>query len=229
MSRELFEKELKSLHNDLLRLGSTVESAVQQSIQALKDQDLDLARMIIENDKHIDEMELKIEEKCLRIIAEQKPLRSDLRTIGAILKTLNDLERMGDYATNIADRTCWIGHTPHLKPLVDIPRMGELAEDMMRKSLEAFVSRNTELAYQVYESDKSVDQLYTDLFQELVDFITKETDAKNSDQAIQLLFVARYLERIADHATNICENVIYMVTGERIKNKQTKGLRSYNK
>lgn len=200
-------------------MGSMVEAAIHQSIRSLRDQDLELARAVIDSDDRLDDLEMKIEEDCLHLIALQQPLASDLRVISTILKTVTDLERMADYATNIAERTLWIGSRPLIKPLIDIPRMAETAQRMVRESLDAFVKRDVELAIKVCLDDEPVDELYAQLFDELMGFVEKGGEGHVAAQAMQLLFAARYLERIADHATNVGERVIYMVTGRRVSHQ----------
>lgn len=210
------------MQQEILKMGSLVEEAIHRSIKGLKHQDLALAQSVIVGDDRIDELEVAIEEKCMRVIALQHPVAGDLRTVGAVLKTITDIERIGDQATNIAEITLRIGNQPLIKPLVDIPRMSDMAEKMVRQSLDAFVNRDVELAKQVCYADDPIDELYAFLFDELMGFVLEGDDMRRATQAINLLFVARYVERIADHATNIAERVIYMVTGERVPH-QMKG------
>lgn len=180
------------------------------------EQDLSLAESVIEGDKAIDDLERGIETDCIRILALRHPLASDLRTVTTALKVITDLERMGDHATDIALITVRIGVNPLIKPLVDIPRMSTLARQMVHESLDAFVRRDVALAEKVCGDDDPVDKLYSELHDELLGFIVQGDSAVRAEQALNLLFVARYLERIADHATNIAERVIYLVTGERV-------------
>lgn len=223
MTRQGFHREIEDLQQEILRMGSMVEDAIHRAITSLKTQDLDLAAAIIDGDDKIDAMEQDIEEKCLKLIALQQPLAKDLRTISTILKTVTDLERIGDQANNIAEITLRIGHEPLIKPLIDIPRMAEMSQRMVKESLDAFVNQDVDLARKVCRDDEPVDQLYSDLFDELMGFILEGGDVHRATQAINLLFVARYLERVADHATNIGERVIYMVTGERVAHQLKKG------
>lgn len=222
MARKKFHEQLNELQMEMLRMGSMVEKAISQSIHSLRLQDLRTAQSVLDKDDEIDALEEKIEEECFHLIMLQQPLARDLRTVGAILKTLTDLERLGDYANNIAEITLRIGTQPLIKPLVDIPKMAEKAEDMVQRSLDAFVERDVEAAKEVCRQDDEVDQMYTDLFDELEGLVSQGGDNRRVNQAIHLLFVARYLERIADHATNISERAIYMVTGERVSH-QLKG------
>lgn len=226
MSREAYQRELKSLQEDLLTMGSLVERNIRGAVESLRTQDVNKANEIIEQDDVVDEMEISMEENCMRLIALQQPLAGDLRTIGAVLKITTDLERIADQATNIAEVTLRISSQPLIKPLIDIPRMGELAMAMVRDALNAFVKRDLDLAQEVKEADDPVDELYADLLEELRNFILDSGDRARSEQALYLLFVARYLERIADHATNIAERVAYMITGERYDHSR-KGRRPF--
>ena len=180
------------------------------------------ARNILAQDDSIDEMEKELEERCVKLIALQQPLASDLRTIHTILKVVTDLERIGDQAINIAELTLRLAGQPLIKPLVDIPTMAEMAGEMLHQALRSFVDRDTALAREVCLADDAVDQLYSRLYDELIELALSAGDRGRSTQAINLLFAARYLERIADHATNIAERVIYMVEGRRVPH-QLKG------
>lgn len=222
MPREHFHQELKKLQLDILKMGSMVEKAISSSIHSLKVQDLHEAQVVLDKDDEIDDLEEQIEEACFRLIMLQQPLAGDLRTIGATLKTLTDLERLGDYANNIAEITLRIGTQPLIKPLIDIPKMAEKAQAMVRKALDAFIERDAESAREVCLQDDEVDEMYTDLFDEIEGMVAGGGEGPRVNQAIHLLFVARYLERIADHATNIAERAIYMVTGRRVPH-QLKG------
>ncbi len=194
-------------------MSSIVETMIYEAIQSLTDQDLQLAHKVISDDEAVDIMESSIEEECIKLLALQSPLAADLRVVSTVMKLVTDLERIADNAVNIAETTIRIGNEPLIKPLIDIPRMGDITLGMVKDALDSFVKRELEVAKEVIRRDDDVDRLYSMLFDEL---ILKGQDAKKATQAINLLFVARYLERIADHATNICERVIYMVTGERV-------------
>lgn len=213
MARRSFDEELKVLKEELLKMGSYVEEAIHRAVRALAQQDTVLAKEVIENDELIDEYEINIEEKCIRLIALQQPVAVDLRTIGMIIKIITDLERIGDNACNIARIAKKIGSEPLVKPLIDIPRMAELACLMVHQSLDSFVDQDVELARNTARRDEDVDLLNDQIFRELLTFMM--ADPSTINQATYLLFVGRYLERIADHATNICERVIYMITGQR--------------
>lgn len=215
MTREGLDKMLNELQQEMLLMGSMVEEMIHLSVESLARQDLNLAQRIIDGDDRIDELTLQIEEDCIRLIALQQPIAKDLREITTILKNVIDLERIADHATDIAEITQRIGNTPLIKPLIDIPKMAKMAETMVHESLKAFVDRDIELARKACLSDSAVDKLYETLFNELTGFVLSGGDSNREVQTINLLFAARYLERVADHATNIGERVIYLVTGRR--------------
>jgi len=215
VTRRAYEQELRALNQDILMMGSMVEEAVHLAIEALARQDVDVAKKIIENDRRVDDLELSIEERCLKLLALQQPLAGDLRMIATAIWVITDLERIGDHAVNISEIAVRIGKQPLIKPLIDIPRMAEIAEGMIKGCLDAFVARDPELARKTCRTDDQVDKIYEELFDELMGFIVNSPDTRTSTQAANLLFVARFLERVADHATNIGERVIYMVTGLR--------------
>lgn len=213
--RERFNNQLKELNTKLIEMGSMVENIIEVSIQSLVNRDLDMARKVYELDDAIDELELEIENQCMHMLALQQPMAKDLRVIETILKIITDLERMGDHAVNIAKITLEMGGAPLIKPLIDIPRMSTLAQDMVSKSLEAFMKEDIELAKIVAEEDEAVDKIYEDIYEELIGMMVEKPEIIG--QATHLLFIGRFLERIADHATNIGERIIYMVTGERVE------------
>ncbi|WP_039929280.1 phosphate signaling complex protein PhoU [Thermoanaerobacter siderophilus] len=214
MNRTHFEKELEELHYDVLKMGSLVEEAIANAIASLVNHDTELAQKVIDGDDRIDKMEVKIDNKCAKIIVTQQPIARDLRIVLTGLKIVTDLERMADYAVDIAKTTLRIAHQKYTKPLIDIPRMAEIVREMVKMSLDSYVHQDLDLARTIGEKDDIVDALYKQVFREpLTDMIE---DLRNIDQASQFLFVARYLERIADHATNICEWVIFLDTGEHI-------------
>lgn len=215
MTREGLDKSLSELQQEMLRMGSMVEEAIHYSVESLAKQNLDLAQQIIDGDDRIDDLSLKIEEDCIRLIALQQPIAKDLRVITTVLKTVTDLERIADHATNIAEITRRIGNTPLIKPLIDIPKMAKMAETMVRDSLKAFIDRDTAFAKQICLRDDEIDKLYESLFNELTGFVLAGGENQRVVQAMNLLFAARYLERVGDHATNIGERVIYLVTGRR--------------
>ncbi len=214
-TRQSYNQELESLRQDILKMGTQVELAIGQAVTSLTKQDLEMAKLVMAGDDDIDQLESEIEDKCMLLIARQQPLARDLRIIGTGLKITTDLERVGDHAFDIAKITLSIGKQPLIKPLVDIPRMSEMAQKMLRDSLNAYINLDITLAEQVCADDDAVDELYHQTFRELLTYMME--DPTNIKQATQLLFVARYLERVADHATNIGEWVIYLVTGQRMR------------
>lgn len=213
MPRETFHEQLEDLQKELLKMGTLVEESIHRAVRSLSEKDSDLARQVLEQDDAIDGLELEIEKRCLSLFGLQQPVAVDLRLIGTALKFITDLERMGDHAVDIAKITLRLEGQPLIKPLVDIPRMAELAETMVREALAAYVNRDAQQAYTMIARDDEVDALYGQLFRELLSYMIE--DPRTIQQATYLTFVAMYLERIADHATNLGEWTIYMVTGER--------------
>ncbi|MGB9678662.1 MAG: phosphate signaling complex protein PhoU [Thermoanaerobacteraceae bacterium] len=214
MIRSHFEKELEDLHYDVLKMGSLVEEAIANAITSLVNHDVELAQKVISDDDRIDKMEVEIDNKCAKIMVTQQPIAKDLRVVLTGLKIVTDLERMADHAVDIAKTTVRIANQKYIKPLIDIPRMAEIVREMVKMSLDSYVREDIELAKSIGEKDDIVDALYKQVFRELLTYMME--DPKNIDQATQFLFVARYLERIADHTTNICEWVIFLDTGEHI-------------
>lgn len=212
MTREHYMMQLEEVKHNLLRMGTFVEKVIEMSIKSLTNHDVELAQRVPIEDDSIDRLEIAIEQQCITILALQQPLAKDLRIITTALKIITDLERMGDNAVNISKKSVEIGKDEFIKPLVDIPVMAEMAQKMVRLSLDAFVKEDVDLAEQVAEMDNEVDELYSRIVDDIMELISQ--DRKNIQQATKLLFVARYLERIADHTTNICERTIYLVTGE---------------
>ncbi len=210
-----FQAQISNLQRDVLKLGSFVEAMVAESMRALVNQDNKLADEVIRKDDIADDLDLAIEQTAMRLLALQQPMAKDLRLIGTALKMIADLERIGDYAVDIARTAKVLSTEPFFKPLEDIPRMAELTELMIRDVLKAFVQGDVELAKKVCQEDDQVDKLWYSLLDELMDFMRK--DPALVKQATYLLLVARYLERIADHATNVAERVYYIETGELIQ------------
>ncbi len=210
-----FEKKLKQLEHDVLSLGDMVERAIYRSVEALKGRDLAAARQIIADDLKINEKRHNIEQKCIELLATQQPVANDLRVIIAILNIIVDLERMADHAEGIAKVVLMIGYERRLKPLVDIPRMADKAREMLREALSAFTRRDVEAAKRICAEDDEVDHLHDQVYRELLTFILE--DSRTITRATRLLWVAHNLERIADRVTNICERVVFMVTGEMIE------------
>lgn len=211
--RAILDSKMVKIQGLLLKMSANVEEIVEKSIRSLVSQDLELAKEVIALDERIDELEEQIEKKCINVIATQQPLASDLRKLSSILKIITDLERIGDHAVNIAEVVGDIGEEKLIKPLIDIPKMADIAREMIRKSLDAYVQEDEKLAAQVALMDDEVDDLYEGIYHELLDLYSE--DKTIMKQLTQLLFIGRYLERIADHTTNICERIIYMVTGKR--------------
>jgi len=211
-TRTAFHKRLREIQDDILAMGSMVSKATLRSIEALKNRDMDLAHQIIADDRKINQKRFEIEEKCVELIATQQPMASDLRIIVAVLNIISELERIGDHAEGIAKIAIMIGDEPPLKPLIDIPRMAEQTVDMLRRSLDAFVNRDAEAARKISAEDDIIDQLYDQVFRELLTFMAE--DPKTITRATRLIWVAHNLERSADRVTNICERVVFVVTGK---------------
>ena len=193
-------------------MGSMVSNASLQAIKALQNRDLTLAQQIIVDDQKINRKRFDIEEKCIQLIATQQPLASDLRTIVAVLNIIIELERIGDYAEGNAKITIMIGNEPPLKPLIDIPRMAEKTVDMLNRSLTAFINHDADAAKEISAEDDFIDNLYDQVFRELLTFMAE--DPKTITRATRLIWVTHNLERSADRVTNICERIIFMVTGK---------------
>lgn len=210
--RHYFERELELLHTDLIKMANMVEESIENTIIALKKQDINLAREIYLNDDIIDEYERKIEKSCLNLIARQQPLAKDLRSIGTALKIITDLERIADHSADIAEITIMMSKEKYIKPLVDLPKMAECARSMVVKAIDAYIKQDVELAKQVCASDDEVDDYFAKIKIELGSFM--KNDPLSIDQVINLLFITKYLERMGDHATNIAEWVVFNVTGE---------------
>ena len=217
MIRHNFEQELEMVRQDLVRMGQVVRDAIKDAVTALAKRDKALAQQVMDGDDIIDAMQVDIEDRCIALIALQQPVATDLRILGTGLKITTDLERIGDHAFDIAKIVLLIGDEPLIKPLVDIPRMAEMAQSMLNDSLQAYLKLDIQLAEKVCHDDDMVDQLYNQVFRELLTYML--ADPQKINQATQLIFVARYLERIADHSTNVAEWVIYLVTGERLRKK----------
>ena len=217
MPRNEFGRDLRFLQEELLAVGSMVEKAIANAVDALNRRDLDLSRQIVLDDGIIDARRYDIEERCVNLIARQQPMATDLRTIIAILHIVGQLERMGDYASGIAKISLAMGNEPPIKPLIDIPRMADKASQMLRRSLDSLVSRDIVAAQGVRADDDEVDALYDQIYRELLTFMLE--DPRTITRATYLLWVAHDLERIADRATNIAKRVIYLVTGEHVETK----------
>ena len=222
-----FDEELKDLNIDILKMGVFAEEAIYKSVESLKNRDKDMAQEVINNDKTIDKLELIVDEKCLDLIARHQPMARDLRFITTGMKINAELERISDIAVDIAQRTLEIVDKPLLKPLVDIPKLAAVAQSMVKMSIDAFVKGDIALAKKVLSSDSEADQLRNEIQKELIeDYMVK--DGTTAPRAVQLLLIARFLERICDHTTNIAEDVIYMVQAEVVRHHPEK-LKNGNK
>ncbi len=213
MSRLSYQNTLDELKREILNMGSLVKEQIELTVFALSKQDLELAKKVIDRDDLVDNLELKIEEQCLKLIATQQPMAKDLRTIAAGIKIIIDLERIGDNAVDIAKTTLRIGTEPLMKPLIDIPRMTVITQDMLNDALKAYIEEDIILAEGLAEKDHEVDRLHGQVIRDVLTYMFE--NPKNITQGVHLMFISRYLERIADHATNLGENIIYMVTAER--------------
>jgi len=212
MVRKVFQQELQHIQDEVLVLGSMVEKALDDAVVALKARDLDAAKQIIAADREINAKRFGIEADTLALIATQQPMAGDLRTLAAVLEIITELERIGDYAKGISKISLLIGDSPLVKPLIDIPRMSEMALDMLHRALGAFVRQDVELARAIPEEDDQVDALYNQVNRELMTYIL--SDPRLMEQANWLLWAAHNLERAADRVTNICERVVFTVTGQ---------------
>jgi phosphate transport system protein len=212
MTRHSFDSNLRELHNELLRMGSIVETQIYQCIEALVNQDIELAETVIKNDDIVDNLQTEIEDKCIKLIATQQPMAIDLRNIFTTTKIVTDLERMADHAVDIAKIVVRLKGEKYIKQIVDIPRAADIVQSMIKDSLDAYVEGNVERSYEVCKRDDQVDAIYKKVFKELLLIMMEDKNTIN--QSTQFLFICKFLERIADHATNICEWTIYLVTGE---------------
>ncbi|HEU4523216.1 MAG TPA: phosphate signaling complex protein PhoU [Thermoanaerobaculia bacterium] len=210
-----FDRDIEHLKELLLRMGAMVEDAISESIRALLERDTAVAERVIASDNAIDQMELEIDQHTIELIAKMQPAAIDLRFVAAAMKITPELERIADLAVDVCERAIELNREPPLKPLIDIPRLARLAQDMLRQSLDAFVRRDTQLARRVIAADDEVDLLNEQSFRELLTYMLE--DSRNISRAIRLTFVGKYFERIADSATNICEMVVYLAEGKVIK------------
>ena len=210
--RNRFDRQLEELNNGLIKMGSLIEKAIEMAITGMINQDVELAKNAIAFDNEIDEQEKEIENLCLKLLLQQQPVARDLRLISAALKMITDMERIGDHAADISEITIQLSNEKYIKKLEHISQMAKETTGMVVKSIDAFVSKNLDLAHEVIESDDVVDDLFDKVKNELIELINKDT--KNGEQATDLLMIAKYFERIGDHATNIAEWVIFSITGE---------------
>lgn len=215
MTRNSFDLKLQQLHEDLMSMGEAVTKQIEDSINALKEQDEALTDKVIEKDDIVDKFEEEIEDKCIKLMATEQPLAGDLRRIFIATKIITDLERMGDHAVDIAKIAKKLIGENYIKELIDIPKMAKIVEGMIKDSLEVYITRDVNRAHEVSKMDDEVDKLYKNIFAELL--IIMRNDPTTINQASQFLFVCKFLERMADHATNICEWTVYLECGERLK------------
>ena len=215
MERHHFEEELQALKNRLLTMGALVEERVHQAVRSLVDRRLEEAEAVIAADKEVNDLQIDIDDRCLKLLATQSPLAIDLRLITAAMKINADLERIGDQAVNVAENVIKLLPQPPLKPLIDIPRMAELAQQMTRDALDAFVKKDPALARDVLRRDDEVDSLKDQVFRELLTYMM--ADPGTIQRALSLILISRNIERIADHATNIAEDVIFLVEAKDVR------------
>lgn len=212
MTREAFERELHRLKDDVVRMGTRAGEAIHRAVEALKARDVAMAEQVIAEDDTIDALHFDLEQHCMRLLATQQPMAGDLRTIASVFAITIDLERMADHAEGVSRAVKRLGKEPLVKPLVDIPRMEVQVQEMIRDTLDAFRANDAELARRAAAKDDAVDDLRNHVLHDLLDIMIK--DPQTVPRALELLIVARHLERAADHITNVCERVVYMVTGE---------------
>jgi phosphate transport system protein len=210
-----FHEELEALKQTLLAMGGLVEDQIRRVMTALLERDSDLAQEVIDRDRQVNAYDVEVDEKCVELLALHQPTAGDLRFITTAMKIVTDLERIGDQAVNIGQRTLELNLEPQLKPYIDLPRMAERAQRMVKESLDAFVARDTDLARRVCAADEEVDALKEQIFRELLTFMM--ADARTIPRSIRLILISRFLERVADHATNIAEMVIYMVDSKMVR------------
>jgi phosphate transport system protein len=210
-----FHEELEALKQTLLAMGGLVEDQIRRAMRALLERDDALAQEVIDRDRRVNAYDVEVDEQCVNLLALHQPAAGDLRSITTAMKIVTDLERIGDQAVNIAQRVLELNRDPQLKPYVDLPRMAEKAQRMVKESLDAFVARDTGLARQVCGKDTEVDALKEQIFRELLTFMME--DPRTIPRAIRVILISRFLERVADHATNIAEMVVYLVEGKMVR------------
>ncbi len=210
--RSRFDRELDLLNDMLIEMGNLIESSINAAVSALKEQNVELAKRVIEADNEIDDMEKEIEERCLKLLLRQQPVAKDLRFISSALKMITDMERIGDQAADISEITIMMAGEPYIKDIVHIPQMAEITIKMVKYSIDSFVKRDIDLVKKVIHMDDQVDDLFDIIKNELVDIVRENIEHK--EQVVDLLMIAKYFERIGDHAQNIAEWVYYAITGE---------------
>jgi len=210
-ARPQLDHEMSIITNELLEMTSLVEETIRKAIQSLQEQDSDLARAIINEDEKIDDLEDEIKDKCLKFLATQQPLAGDLRYMISVMQMVRDLERIGDHCEDIAKYTLRFENQEFIKELVDIPRMAEMAAKMVKNAIDAFVNKDLRLARKVWKADEEVDELFRNIYDELMGII--DEDSTKANQSVMFLFIAAHLERIADYATNVCEETVFAMEG----------------
>jgi phosphate transport system protein len=210
-----FHEELDALKQTLLAMGGLVEDQIRRVMTALLERNGELAQEVIDRDRQVNAYDVEVDEQCVNLLALHQPAAGDLRSITTAMKIVTDLERIGDQAVNIAQRVLELNRDPQLKPYIDLPRMAEKAQRMVKESLDAFVARDTDLARQVCGKDAEVDALKEQIFRELLTFMME--DPRTIPRAIRVILISRFLERVADHATNIAEMVVYLVEGKMVR------------
>lgn len=216
-ARTEFDHELEQLHLNMIKMGGLIEEAIDKSITALEKRDRQLARQIIEDDKRIDDAERDIETECLHLLLKQQPVAKDLRAVSTALKMITDMERIGDQAADIADVSLHFDDKPYIKTIEHIPLMANIVSEMVKESINSFVKGDLELANAIMNKDDEVDNLFETVKQDIISFVVKSKD--EADQAVNFLQIAKYLERIGDHAVNVCEWVVFSMTGEHKNTK----------
>lgn len=217
-----FEQDLRDLREKLLAMGAKVEALIASSVRALTERDSPLAEKVVGADREVNRLEVEIDDLCRRILALRQPAASDLRLITTALKIVTDLERIGDLAVNIAERAMDLNQVPPLAPYVDTPRLAELAQQQVKKALDAFVSGDASKAEEVLKGDDLLDALFLKIFNELLGYMME--DSKNIRRGTALMFIAKHLERVGDHAMNVAEMVIYMVRGKDVRHPQSRNI-----
>jgi phosphate transport system protein len=212
MTRETYQKNLRELQDEVLAMGSMIEKALERSMQALRERNLELAKQVLADDKNVDNKRFEIEQRSLDLMCTQAPMASDLRILLGVLNIIVDLERMGDHAAGNAKIAIMIGNEPPLKPLIDLPRMNEKTISMLHRSLDAFINHDAKAARDIVAEDDEIDNLYDQVFRELLTFMME--DPRTITRATRLIWVGHNLERTGDRVTNICERVVFMVTGK---------------
>ncbi len=221
MTQRHFDEELAELKTKLLRMAGLAEDQIDKALTALVTRDTTLARQVIERDHQVNALDVEIDEDCIRLLALQQPAARDLRLVTTAMKLASELERISDLAENVCERSIELNEEPQLKPYIDIPRMGRWARTMVKESIDAFVKEDAKLARKVLQDDDFIDDLMGQLFRELLSFMLE--DPRATSRAIRLTFIAKYLERMADHATNIAELVVYLVEGKIIRHTISPG------